>query len=203
MKSFALALGLLGSVAAVPHPPKWSHRGSPDGLTIRTTSGTIQGFVNNTAPDVRQWLGVPYAEPPVGDLRFAPPVAKSPSGPINARAFAPSCMQQAGSGKSIYTEEVPEFLINGGQSEDCLYLNIWAPKTESYRGMNLPVFVYIPGGGFTSGGADSIYKIPDKWIQRTQSHIAVIMNYRVNVFGFPNARGLEDRNVGLLDQCLV
>jgi len=176
-KSFALALCLLGSAASVPHPPEWSHRGGRDGLAIRTTSGTVQGFVNSTAPDVRQWLGIPYAESPVGDLRFAPPVAKRPSGPINATAFAPSCMQQAGSGKTIYTEEVSEFLINGGQSEDCLYLNIWAPKTESCRGKKLPVFVYIPGGGFTSGGADSVYKIPDKWIQRTQSHIVVVMKF--------------------------
>jgi len=176
-KSFALALCLLGSAASVPHPPEWSHGGERDGLAIRTTSGTVQGFVNSTAPDVRQWLGIPYAESPVGDLRFAPPVAKRPSGPINATAFAPSCMQQAGSGKTIYTEEVSEFLINGGQSEDCLYLNIWAPKTESCRGKKLPVFVYIPGGGFTSGGADSVYKIPDKWIQRTQSHIVVVMKF--------------------------
>ncbi|OJJ38084.1 hypothetical protein ASPWEDRAFT_734215 [Aspergillus wentii DTO 134E9] len=168
-----------------------------NGLTIQTTSGQVHGFINQTAPLVRQFLGIPYAEPPTGERRFLPPVEREDRGSIKATAFAPSCMQQESNSSTIYTEQVSQFLINGGQSEDCLYLNIWAPATSSKK---LPVFVYIPGGGFTSGGADSLYKIPDKWIQRTQSHIVVALNYRVNIFGFPNAKGLDNRNVGLLDQ---
>ncbi|OQN96764.1 hypothetical protein B0A48_17188 [Cryoendolithus antarcticus] len=183
--------------------PDHGWHGKGDGLSIQTSSGLVHGFVNSTAPAVRQFLGVPYAEPPVGSLRFAPPVRKSSAGSIDATSWAPSCMQQAGSGKTIYTEQVPQFLINGGQSEDCLYLNIWAPAVEACEQEKLPVFVYVPGGGFTSGGADSVYKIPDKWIQRAQSHIVVVMNYRVNVFGFPNAKALDNRNVGLLDQRMV
>ncbi|CZR66959.1 related to triacylglycerol lipase V precursor [Phialocephala subalpina] len=174
-----------------------------DGLTIQTTVGEIQGFINASSPLVRQFLGIPYAEPPIGNLRFAPPQTKSPSQEtLNATTFAPSCMQQFSNTSTIYTVQVPQFLINGGQSEDCLYLNIWAPalKTESPQEVPLPVFVYIPGGGFTSGGANSIAKFPDRWIQRTQSHIVVVMNYRVNVFGFPNAKGLTDLNPGLMDQ---
>lgn len=149
-----------------------------DGLTIQTTIGEIQGFINASSPLVRQFLGVPYAEPPIGSLRFAPPQTKSPSKAIiNATTFAPSCMQQFSNSSTIYTVQVPQFLINGGQSEDCLYVNIWAPalKTESPQEVPLPVFVYIPGGGFTSGGANSIAKFPDRWIQRTQSHIVVVM----------------------------
>ncbi|KAF2764992.1 carboxylesterase [Teratosphaeria nubilosa] len=173
-------------------------------LSISTTSGQVNGFVNSTAPNVRQWLGVPYAEPPLGPLRFASPKPKTRSSrPLNTTAFAPSCMQQYSNSSTIYTEYLPQFLINGGQSEDCLYLDIWAPEASAANWGKWPVFVYVPGGGFTSGGANSLYKIPDKWIQRTQSHIVISMNYRVNVFGFPNARGLEDRNVGLLDQRLV
>lgn len=173
-----------------------------DGLIVQTTSGELHGFINQSAPLVRQFLGVPYAEPPIGNLRFAPPQAKANGGVINATAFAPVCMQQFSNSSTIYTAQVPQFLINGGQSEDCLYLHIWAPalKTESPQEQALPVFLYIPGGGFTSGGANSLYKIPDKWIQRTQSHIVVVMNYRVNVFGYPNAKGLIDANPGLLDQ---
>ncbi|KAJ0311648.1 hypothetical protein Brms1b_008166 [Colletotrichum noveboracense] len=109
-------------------------------------------------------------------------------------------MQQLSNASSAYTDYVPEFLINGGQSEDCLYINIYAPLNPIAE--RLPVFIYIPGGGFTGGGADSLYKIPDQWIQKTQGHIFVIMNYRVNIFGFPNAESAP-QNAGLLDQRLV
>ncbi|KAK4565655.1 hypothetical protein LTR86_003503 [Recurvomyces mirabilis] len=191
----------LAIAQALARPP--SYPGS-DGLTIQTTAGPVTGFVNDTAPQVRQWLGVPYAQPPVGDLRFAPPQKTSfSSHPINATAFAPSCMQQYSNGSTIYTEVLNEFLINGGDSEDCLYLNVWAPAATGTGKDTWPVFVYAPGGGFTSGGANSLYKIPDKWVQRTQNHVVVIMNYRVNVFGFPNAAGLGTQNVGLLDQRAV
>jgi carboxylesterase type B len=141
-------------------------------LTVKTTSGTIHGFINDTAPAVRQFFGIPYAEPPLGSLRFAPPEPKTSKGPIDATRFGNSCMQQFSTSPTIYTEEVPQFLINGGQSEDCLFANIWAPVKITDP---LPVFVYIPGGGFTSGGANSLHKIPDKWIQRTQSHIVVVI----------------------------
>lgn len=148
-----------------------------EGLVVQTSSGEVHGFINQTAPLVRQFLGVPYAEPPLGALRFAPPQTKTKGGPISATAFAPSCMQQFSNSSTIYTAEVPQFLINGGQSEDCLYLHIWAPvpKKDHPQKLALPVFLYIPGGGFTSGGANSLYKIPDKWIQRTQSHIVIVM----------------------------
>lgn len=147
-----------------------------DGLTIQTNNGLVTGFYNQSAPNVRQFLGIPYAQPPVGDLRFAPPLpAKQRSSTLNATAFGPSCMQRSSTAKTIYTEVVPEYLIQGGQSEDCLYLNIWAPEVTASEKELLPVFLYIPGGGFTSGGANSIYKIPDQWIQRTQTHLVVIM----------------------------
>ena len=169
-------------------------------LTVRTTAGTVSGFINSTAPHVRQWLGIPYAEPPLGDLRFQPPKPKEPFGHLDTQAYQPSCMQLLSNSKTVYTEVIPEFLINGGQSEDCLYVNIYAPLQPVSEA--LPVFVYIPGGGFTGGGADSLYKIPDKWIERSQTHIVVIMNYRVNIFGFPSAEA-QPLNAGLLDQRLV
>lgn len=169
---------------------------------VQTTSGPVYGFYNETAPDVRQFLGIPFAEPPVGDLRFAPPEDKKPNGTIQAKKLPPSCMQQFSNASTIYTTYAQNFLINGGNSEDCLYVSVWAPKTEviAEQQRPLPVFLYIPGGGYTSGGQDSLYKIPDKWVQRTQAHIVVIMNYRVNVFGWPNAKGLEDQNLGIMDQ---
>ncbi|CAC9895104.1 unnamed protein product [Aureobasidium pullulans] len=139
---------------------------STDGLMVNTTSGRLQGFVNQTVPDVRQFLGIPYAQPPVGPLRFAPPQDPVSSRQlINATALPNSCMQQFSNGSTIYTAYEREFLISGGQSEDCLYLSIWTPSLEGIdaKGSPLPVFLYIPGGGFTSGGQNSMYKIPDKW----------------------------------------
>lgn len=175
-------------------------------LTIPTTSGQVTGFINTTAPSVRQFLGIPYAEPPVDSLRFQPPVRKTDAGPINATAFAPSCKQQTSTTDSIYKDVIQEFLVNGGDSEDCLYLNVYAPSSQTNASSSssslLPVFIYIPGGGFTSGGADSLYKIPDKWLDRTQAFVAVTMNYRLNLFGYPNARDAS-QNVGLLDQRMV
>lgn len=169
-------------------------------LTVQTTIGEVTGFINDTAPAVRQFLGLPFAEPPVGSLRFLPPVPAKESGPINATTYAPACKQQRSSSTSLYTEVLTQFLINGPDSEDCLYVNVYAPLNPVEE--SLPVFIYIPGGGFTSGGSNSLYKIPDKWIQRTQSHVVVILQYRVNAFGFPNGAAAHE-NVGLLDQRLA
>lgn len=148
--------------------------GDVAGLTVRTTSGEAHGFINATAPNVRQFLGIPYAEPPTGKRRFLPPVPKKDAGPIDATVYQPACMQQYSPGKkTIYTEYMQEFLVEGGGSEDCLFVNIYAPLKPT--GDKLPVLIYIPGGGHTSGGSHSLYKIPDQWIEKTQSHIVIVM----------------------------
>lgn len=194
VSKLCLASGLLGLAVKAS-----SNASTP--LTVSSTSGQLTGFINSTTPAVRQFLGVPYAESPLGSLRFQPPQRKNDSGAVvDATAFAPSCMQIVTTSPSIYTEYMREFLIQGGNSEDCLYLNVYAPANPTSD--KLPVFVYIPGGGFTSGGANSLYKIPDQWIEATQSHIVVTMNWRVNVFGFPSGEAAH-QNVGLLDQRMV
>lgn len=125
-------------------PPSWGHKGDhsshdDDGLVIETTSGQLHGFINESTPDVRQWLGVPYAEPPLGHLRFSAPEAKKAEpGPVYTRDWQPSCMQQWGNSSSVYTEVVPQFLTYGSNSEDCLYLNIWAPAAGKSK-ERLPV----------------------------------------------------------------
>ncbi|KAI6771474.1 hypothetical protein HG531_009099 [Fusarium graminearum] len=188
-------LALVAGSSALNIP---SHHDAP--LTIKTTSGELTGFINETAPSVRQFLGVPFAEPPVKSLRFQPPRRLHGKGSISAKKYAPSCKQALSNAPTVYNQYMTQFLINGGQSEDCLYLNVYAPLNPTSK--RLPVMIYIPGGGFTGGGADSLYKIPDKWIQKTQAHIVVTMNYRVNVFGFPNAKDAH-QNAGLLDQRMV
>ncbi|ETS80204.1 hypothetical protein PFICI_07733 [Pestalotiopsis fici W106-1] len=171
-------------------------------LSVSTTSGDLTGTINATSPNVRQFLGIPYAEPLVGALRFQPPVRYTSDEAINATAFAPSCLQtiSTGSSGSVY-DLLPELLLGSPViSEDCLYANVYAPLHPVAD--KLPVFVWIHGGGFSANGANVPYQIPDQWIESTQGHIVVTLNYRLNFFGFPNAAA-QPLNVGLLDQRLV
>ncbi|PWY90233.1 carboxylesterase, type B [Aspergillus heteromorphus CBS 117.55] len=98
---------------------------------------------------------------------------------------------------SPFGQFAPETLIAGGTSEDCLTLSIWAPNNGK---TDLPVLIWIYGGEFTSGGTDTPAWIPSQWIQRSQEHIVVSIQYRLNLFGFPAARGLSEQNLGILDQ---
>ena len=178
-------------------------------LTVRIRGGVVHGAVDSSTPDVRQFLGIPYAQPPVRDLRFAPPQPALPFGELDAKDLPPSCMQYLSSLPSIITEDVLEFNLGGLNStagltsEDCLTLSIWAPRHGTKD--DLPVLIYFYGGAFIAGGVNVPYQIPSKWIQRTQSHIVVSFNHRDNIFGFPNAAGipLERQNVGLMDQRLA
>jgi carboxylesterase type B len=84
-------------------------------------------------------------------------------------------------------------------SEDCLSLAIWTPANAT-SASSLPVIMFMTGGGFVTGGIQIPYQLPQRWVSRTQAHIVVTINYRVNIMGFPNAAGLEEQNLGLLDQ---
>ncbi|KAI9741692.1 MAG: hypothetical protein M1834_000077 [Cirrosporium novae-zelandiae] len=177
-------------------------------LSINTTIGTVRGFINGSTPDVAQFLGIPFAEPPVGQLRWARPQAKTRvKSIVDATHLPPSCPQYESKIPSVYNQDVRQFFITGVMSEDCLAVSIWTPlgATTSKNASGLPVFAWIYGGGFTTGGADVPYQQPEQWIQRSQFHIVVAINYRVNIFGFPNARGLNEtsQNLGLLDQRLA
>ncbi|KAB5583601.1 acetylcholinesterase [Coniochaeta sp. 2T2.1] len=176
--------------------------------TVQTRGGVVHGIVDNSAPAVRQFLGIPYARPPLGDLRFAPPQPALPFRELNATEVGPSCMQYLSDLPSVIINDVLEFNLGGlnttgAVSEDCLTLSIWAPREK--KATNLPVLVFFYGGAFIAGGVDTPYLYPTEWIQRTQSHIVVAFNHRDNILGFPNAAGLppEQQNVGLLDQRLV
>ena len=171
-------------------------------LEVVTTSGIVHGFINETVPGVRAFLGVPFARPPVGELRFLPPVPLNDSSRVvNATQFSASCSQFEGSGASAYNRDVREFVIWGPTGEDCLTLSIWAPVTATNE--SLPVFIWIYGGGYVTGGSNVPYQNPSKWVQRTQSHVVVSIQYRLNIFGFPQAAGLPSQNPGYLDQRLA
>jgi para-nitrobenzyl esterase len=164
-------------------------------------AGIVSG-VRNASGDVTAFKGVPFAAPPVGDLRWKKPQpAKRWDGIRKCDAFGPSPMQPKPVPFMVYTSE---FLIPAQPiSEDCLYLNVWtgAKKAAERR----PVFVWIYGGGFTSGG--SACPIYDGEALAKKGIIFVSVNYRVGVFGFfahpeltkespDNASG----NYGLMDQ---
>ncbi|KIW15808.1 hypothetical protein PV08_05858 [Exophiala spinifera] len=176
-------------------------QGPSGGLAVTAETGTYVGLINGTTPNVRQFLNVPFALPPTGRRRWLPPVkvATNSSTLMDATTFPPSCPQYLSAGLSVYNEIVPEFVIPAGPyppnagamppttAEDCLSLAIWAPTGNASR-------------GFNNGGINIQYQLPHHWVQRTQAHIVVTINYRVGIMGFPNAAGLESQNLGILDQ---
>ncbi|KAJ1544716.1 hypothetical protein HK405_008435 [Cladochytrium tenue] len=210
----AATAAALGSAAATAAFPASSTRcSSPPGnndaaLWVDTTVGRVHGTVDAArAPNVRQFLGIPFGKPPVGELRFAPPKPADAFGQLEATQLPPSCMQYLGTGASVYTRDVLEFNLEGlnttgSISEDCLTLSVWTPIGAA-EGNLLPVFIYVYGGGFNTGGQNVPYQLPPQWVQRTQSHIVVSFNYRLNIFGFPNSAALDQQNLGLLDQRLA
>ncbi|KAF2654849.1 alpha/beta-hydrolase [Lophiostoma macrostomum CBS 122681] len=177
-------------------------------LTIETTSGPVTGIINSTTPHVAQFLGVPFAEQPVGARRWLPAILKTREESIDATKFGSQCPQFDGNGSNIIYDYARGFLNPPEpMGEDCLSVNIWAPLTKNAtynETESLPVIVWLYGGGFYNGGANAPYQIPSPWVERSQKHIVVAINYRVNIFGFPSARGLKltEQNLGLLDQRL-
>lgn len=188
------------SIIALPLVHCNDAHSSAHGLRITTSSGVLTGTINSTAPFVRQFLGIPYALPPTGPRRWLPPTGYSSSTPLLANDVGPACAQLPLRNAWVYS-------VNGGNrtewfpienySEDCLTLNVWTPRGPA-RG--LPVIIWFFGGGFVQGGTSSLYFNPKSWVERTREHIVVTVNYRTNIFGFPNAPGLIEQNLGLLDQ---
>lgn len=159
---------------------------------VSTESGAVQGAIENSLAVFR---GIPYAKPPVGDLRWRTPQPVEPwKGVRDARHFSADCMQ-APFGPSPAQGRHPV-------AEDCLYLNVWRPATDARK---LPVMVWIHGGGFVNGGSSS----PDSTGEGVAARGAVFVsfNYRLGRFGFfafpaLNAEHPEEAkgNFGLMDQ---
>jgi para-nitrobenzyl esterase len=141
---------------------------APDaGPVVRTASGALRGV---TEGDVTSFKGIPYAAPPVGEFRWRPPQPVKPwEGIRDATEFGSSCAQ-AGWGAAPGS-------IAAGSSEDCLYLNVWAPANAK-PGAKLPVMVWIHGGGFTGGSGNTSGNGFAK-----QGVILVSMNYRLGRLG--------------------
>jgi para-nitrobenzyl esterase len=164
---------------------------------VRTTAGTIEG---GTESGVVSFKGIPFAAPPVGDLRWrAPEPHASWEGVRKATEFGASCMQVKLGERLPWTKE---FMVQNQISEDCLYLNVWTPKVDVKA--KLPVIVFIHGGGFNEGsGAIDVYRGGDL---AAKGSVVVTINYRLGAFGFlaypeltAESQHHSSGNYGLLD----
>ena len=168
---------------------------SQSSVEVNTSCGIVQGNYDKKT-DLSIFLGVPYAKPPVKELRWKAPQNLDPwKGIKETKQFGPSAVQENVFGDMVYRRN--------GKSEDCLYLNIWTPDVDPDNKM--AVLVYFYGGGFVAGdGSEPRY---DGAALAQKGIITVTVNYRLNIFGFLahpelskessyNASG----NYGLLDQ---
>ncbi len=155
---------------------------TPDPLAVTTTEGDIQGV---NIEGVRVFRGIPYAKPPVGDLRFAPPA------PVEKRTETLKLSSEFGS--SCVQVDLAARAPAG--TEDCLYLNVYAPES----GEDLPVMVWIHGGAFVFGNGGGEYD-PTRLVQ--EDVIVVTLNYRLGLLGFLAHPELDSDggNFGLMDQ---
>jgi len=156
---------LLAAAAATLALTATSAQAAPD--TVKVAQGQLHGAV---AGPVASFKNIPFAAPPVGDLRWRPPQpAKAWTGMRDATAYGPMCMQMR--------QVTPDVK----QSEDCLTLNVWTPATFKPGG-KLPVMVWIHGGSFTGGsGSNAIY---DGTHFAERGVVLVTVNYRLGRLGF-------------------
>ena len=162
---------------------------------ITLPGGRIQGGTNK---DAHFWLNIPYAKPPVNELRWRPPSypASMWNGTRDARKQGYACLGP----------KILHALTDGGGREDCLTLNIYAPLVSPMENALAPVVVFIPGGGFLAGDSsgDGMYDC-SKLASRTNT-IYVVLQYRLGAFGFLAAPEINPENddviarLGLLDQ---
>ncbi len=166
-----------------------------DSLTVKTDAGTLKGKMSSDG-QVRAFLGIPYAAPPVGPLRWRPPQpAVKWEGTRSATSFGARCMQPR-----LYSDMI---FRDPGQSEDCLTLNVWTPNVK--HDAKLPVMVWIYGGGFETGGTSEQRQDGEHLAHK--GVLVVSMNYRLSIFGFFALPALAAEspahaagNYGLMDQ---
>ena len=171
---------------------------------IQTAQGKISGQKAANSV-ITVFKGIPYAAPPVGNLRWRPPQTPAAwQGVRAADAFGASCMQTVmASMLPMHMPWTEEFLTHNKVSEDCLFLNIWTPAPR--ESANLPVVMFIHGGGFSGGAGDvAVY---DGVNLAARGLVVVTINYRLGVFGFlayPDLSAESEHhssgNYGLLDQ---
>ncbi len=187
--ALAACLGLLlTGCASVPAPGT--------GLQRTTAFGPVVGVDDTAATGTLHWKGVPYAQPPVGDLRWRAPRDPAPWTTARPAAqFAPACVQTGrlyGPGRNNrHDETIGTTLGQTVGAEDCLYLNVWAPATPSTTPR--PVIVWVHGGSNITGyTADPVYD--GAALARSANAVVVSVNYRLGIFGFLRLAALQTGN---------
>ncbi|GBM76695.1 Acetylcholinesterase-1 [Araneus ventricosus] len=164
---------------------------------VDTFSGPVHGILNNVHGDpVKVFLGIPFAEPPFGNLRFRKPKPVKPwTKTLEATRMPPACVQHTPY-PFPWADHLP------GKSEDCLYLNIYAPF-NARNGSNLAVLFWIHGGGFTFGS--NRLDVYDASALAVHGNVIVVtVNYRLGVFGFLTSDSEDAQgNVGMYDMVMA
>jgi para-nitrobenzyl esterase len=161
-------------------------------LERQTRHGPVVGVDESATNGTHAWKGVPFAAPPVGALRWAPPVDPAPwKAPRLTQQFGNACVQYGriyGPGaNNRYDPTIGTTLNTAVGSEDCLYLNVWRPADR--RG-NRPVIVFVHGGSNVSGyTADPVYE--GAALAKAADAVVVSVNYRLGIFGFFQLAQLE------------
>jgi para-nitrobenzyl esterase len=185
----AIALGAVpASAGAAAVSTDAAHSSASGTPVVVTVDGAVRGKATGA---VDEFLGMPYAAPPVGPLRWRPPQpAARWSGVRDATKFAPHCAQP------------PTPFGVASSSEDCLYLNVFAPAHRRHGGHDHPVVVWIHGGGLYSGESEDYDPAP----LVADGTVVVTINYRLGALGFLAHPALADRPggssgaYGLMDQ---
>ena len=190
----ALCFGLISSEIAVAQGE------SKPTDSVQIENGSVRGLIIDDNKRIHVFKGIPFATPPIGDLRWKPPVPpKAHEGILDCFTFGAAAIQESLGAMGA----MPGFELGAEQSEDCLYLNIWTPADA--KGKSLPVMVWIHGGAYVIGsGSQSMY---DGKALAEQGVVLVTINYRLGAFGFlahPQLSRESDYgssgNYGLLDQ---
>ncbi|KAK5647002.1 hypothetical protein RI129_005466 [Pyrocoelia pectoralis] len=167
-----------------------------DGPEVLINQGKIKGkfWTSRQGKTFSAFLSIPYAQPPIGDLRFKPPVAAGPwNGTLDGTNDHAVCPQ-----RNIYTRSE---IIEG--EEDCLYLNVYTPQLDVSETSTYAVMVFFHGGGWLCGGGNSYWYGPDVLLDK--DIVLVIPNYRLGALGFlstgdelvPGNNGLKDQSFAL------
>lgn len=177
--SFELRSAVATSTSDPDYPPE---------LLVSTSQGNIQGMYNELG--VRQWKGIPYAKPPVDDLRWEYPQQPDPlSDTYVANYNAPGCQQVC----KLPPGNCPEY----GQDEDCLYLTVMAPTDPPPTDDGYPVLFWIHGGAFEQGlGNCALYNGTQFALNGV---VTVVINYRLGALGFLASKSMQG-NYGFMDQ---
>ncbi|KAJ8607099.1 hypothetical protein MRB53_040535 [Persea americana] len=196
-----------------------STNGTSPQLVVMSNAGMFAG--QYSSPTVRNWLGIKYGAAPTGKLRFRPPRRAEilpPNEVFNATSYSPGCPQNRG--PAYVGFKALTLFEDGSDGEDCLSLNIWSPSLDRLRTLSAQnstgnssseyagtaVLVWIFGGAFTFGQSNVSFYNGNNFVQNNEDITVVTLNYRTNIFGFPNgspAINPYQVNNGLADQRLA